>query len=594
MPPKKNLRRGLAVSAVRARSHAFTKPYDTKIQSVDGTPLPTNDELLCGAEFAGRHIHTDIEQYLAPLLFRYSPHKLPVRLKGALKLFASEPSLARLGDLQHECSKLLADYRRQGGFGSNSPLRDPKRPAVLQETARAIEALDVRLDLWAAAVGCRQAALRCAARSFRQWNSHFDPPFKDPLYYGAMLSMLEFLGAANVEFGGDFDTYIPETRHGQIKRSEDDAYQLAAAVSIVREGLGLDRKFDPIEAEPEVSEPLPERVVGMTADGDLALDFDISEDRAGIVHLPAPEASEPEAEAVVLPELPGLLVVGDMSHVKRPTGKLDLDPVKEIEPIAGRRLPLVPPPADLAAARAELVAEFPHAGRVVDRLLRPLASQDSVRLPHVLIWGPPGGGKTRLARRAGEVLGLMPGVLSMAGLNDPLPITGTARGWSSAGFGIAVREFLRTKIANPMIIVDEGDKIGTSKHNGNAADALINLLGVETSERYRDVYLQAEINASRINWVITANSLDTVPRALLDRCLVLRLDEPGPEHLRTLASAILREIRIERGQDEAWLPPLDGVEWTALEGAWRRGGSLRALRRLIEAVLDARDAGPLQ
>ncbi len=184
-------------------------------------------------------------------------------------------------------------------------------------------------------------------------------------------------------------------------------------------------------------------------------------------------------------------------------------------------------------------------------------------------------------------------MLSMAGVTDSLTITGTPKGWSTACFGIAMREFLRTRIANPMIVVDEGDKIGTGRHNGNACDALINLLGVETSERYRDVYLQSEINASRINWIITANSLDTVPRPLVDRCLVLRLDEPGPEHLRVLASSILAELRVERGQDEAWLPPLDGVEWAALEQHWR-GGSLRALRRLVETVLDARDAGPLQ
>jgi hypothetical protein len=143
------------------------------------------------------------------------------------------------------------------------------------------------------------------------------------------------------------------------------------------------------------------------------------------------------------------------------------------------------------------------------------------------------------------------------------------------------------------IIGDEVDKIGTSRHNGNAADVLVNLLGTETAARYRDPYLQADVDLSRITWILTANSLDTISRPLLDRCLVLRVDEPGAEHLRTLAPSILADVRADRGLDEMWSPGFDGVEWAALEAHWP-GGSLRALRRLIETVLDARDAGPRQ
>ena len=94
-----------------------------------------------------------------------------------------------------------------------------------------------------------------------------------------------------------------------------------------------------------------------------------------------------------------------------------------------------------------------------------------------------------------------------------------------------------------------------------------------------------------MQWIITANTLDTIPKPLLDRCLVLRLEEPGPEHLRTLATSILQDVRTDRGLDELWAPPFDGVEWSALEANWAKGGSLRALRRLVETVLDAREAG---
>ncbi|MBE7246823.1 MAG: AAA family ATPase, partial [Actinomycetospora chiangmaiensis] len=292
---------------------------------------------------------------------------------------------------------------------------------------------------------------------------------------------------------------------------------------------------------------------------------------------------------LVPPGVPTLVVL-DAGSVRAAKGKHDHDPAKDAAPILGKRLPLVMPPHDLGAARAELLDEFPHLARIVDRLLRPLAQQETVRLPHVLLWGPPGCAKTRFARRFAEVLDLSPSMHPLGGATDSLVLSGTARGWSTAGFCAPVWALIKSRIANPVLVMDEVDKIGTGRQNGSAVDVLVNMMGAETSARYRDPYLEAPVDISRVQWILTANELDRIPRPLLDRCLVFRVDEPGPEQLRTLATSILADVRADRGLDEIWAPPFDGVEWAALEEHWP-GGSLRALRRLVETVLDARDGG---
>jgi ATP-dependent Lon protease len=111
----------------------------------------------------------------------------------------------------------------------------------------------------------------------------------------------------------------------------------------------------------------------------------------------------------------------------------------------------------------------------------------------------------------------------------------------------------------------------------------------QSARTWHDPYLQASVNLAHVIWLATANTLDGIPMPLRDRCRVIRFPDPTPIHLPALATHLLKALVAERGLDPIWALPLDAYELEQLAAAWP-GGSIRALARLVETVLKARDA----
>jgi hypothetical protein len=144
-----------------------------------------------------------------------------------------------------------------------------------------------------------------------------------------------------------------------------------------------------------------------------------------------------------------------------------------------------------------------------------------------------------------------------------------------------------------MVLIDEIDKAGASRHNGALTSALLPFLEPENARAYPDPYVQSEVDLSHVNYILTCNEDSALPGPLRDRLRIVRLPRPTIEHLPALARGIVADIARERGGDPRFWPPLEDGELAIAERLWR-GGSVRRLRAIVERLPAYREERPRQ
>lgn len=318
------------------------------------------------------------------------------------------------------------------------------------------------------------------------------------------------------------------------------------------------------------------------AEGDwAAMMREIEEDRVGIKREPETISEKIRARK---PKADGVIVFPEF-ELPSPSSSDRMKTRREFHRLAGKRLPFVPT-GDVAAHMRALGGELPHLIPVLDRLLRDTAASPHARFQPTVLVGPAGCGKTTLAMRLAEVMEL-PFTVFDAGSTADGTFAGTAAHWSTSGPALPTRACFVSGKANPLIVVDELEKAATSSQNGSLHNALLGLLEPGNARRYRDPSLELPVDLSHVSYILTANSLEGVPGPLRDRCRVIRVPDPEPQHIGTLVRTIVRDIAKRRGIDPNWIPPLAQDEVEVVRDAWG-GGSMRRLRRAVETLIDGR------
>jgi hypothetical protein len=255
--------------------------------------------------------------------------------------------------------------------------------------------------------------------------------------------------------------------------------------------------------------------------------------------------------------------------------------------ILGVPLPL-PMVRDVAAVRAQLHREYPHATAAVDLLLRDLRENKPLKIAPTILCGPPGCGKSRLVLRLATLAG---GAFVMrydaASVSDG-QFGGTAKGWSNTEASIPARAVLHGRQAGPIVMVDEIEK-AVSNNNGSLHSSLLAFLDELTAENYRDQSLDCSLNLSAVSYICTANDVTNLPSPLRDRFRIIKVPAPDLRHTAALAAQVMAELA---KKDEARVQdaPLADDEIVNIGRAWAtRKFSMRALQKIVLATLEARD-----
>jgi len=238
---------------------------------------------------------------------------------------------------------------------------------------------------------------------------------------------------------------------------------------------------------------------------------------------------------------------------------------------------------------ARKVLNRDHAGLadIKDRILEFLAMgafRGDVSGSILLFVGPPGVGKTSIGKSIAEALGRKFYRFSVGGMRDESEIKGHRRTYIGAMPGKLVQALKEVEVSNPVIMLDEIDKMGVS-HQGDPSSAMLEVLDPEQNDDFLDHYLDLRIDLSKVLFICTANQLDTIARPLLDRMDVIRLGGYIASEKLEIAQKHLWPRLLERNQVKKSQVKISESAIKKLVEDYARESGVRNLEKLLHRIL---------
>lgn len=243
---------------------------------------------------------------------------------------------------------------------------------------------------------------------------------------------------------------------------------------------------------------------------------------------------------------------------------------------------------NLDLKNAQKVLDEDHYGlqKVKKRIIEYLAVlklKNDMKAPIICFYGPPGVGKTSLGKSIARALNREFERFSLGGIHDEAEIRGHRRTYIGAMPGRILRSMKKSGKSNPVMMLDEIDKVG-SDHRGDPTSALLEVLDPEQNDTFSDNFLELEYNLSRVMFIATANSLDTIPAPLRDRMEIINISGYTLQEKREIAKQHLipkqiKENGLKEDQIKITTQGLDKIidEYT-------RESGVRSLEREIGSV----------
>ncbi len=241
---------------------------------------------------------------------------------------------------------------------------------------------------------------------------------------------------------------------------------------------------------------------------------------------------------------------------------------------------------DLPRARIILDEDHFNLKEVKERIVEHLAVMKlnpQAKAPILCFVGPPGVGKTSLGHSIARALGRQFERLALGGLHDEAELRGHRRTYIGAMPGRILQAIRRAGVKNPLLMLDEIDKLGHD-YRGDPAAALMEILDPAQNNAFHDNYLDLPFDLSKVFFITTANTLDSVPRPLLDRMEVLRLPGYSAEEKREIAERYLipRQVKEAGLGSEQIVIPRETLHYVI--GHYTREAGVRELERTLGRI----------